>query len=54
MTLVALFALLVQIGVCTPMHFKTPDRTVLTVLVCGYADRKMPVEAPAEPPKKHA
>ena len=30
MTLAALFALLVQVGVCTPMHFKTPDRSVLT------------------------
>ena len=31
MTLAALFALLVQVGVCTPMHFKTPDRGVLTL-----------------------
>ena len=54
MTLAALFALLVQVGVCTPMHFKTPDRSVLTVMVCGYADRKAPVDAPPEPPRKHA
>ena len=49
MTLAPLFAVLVHLGVCTPLHVKAPDRTV-TVLVCGYADHKAPV---APPPKLH-
>ena len=48
MTLAALFALLVHLGVCTPVHFKAPHRAI-TVLVCGYADRKVPPPAPPRP-----
>jgi hypothetical protein len=42
MNLAAVFAALIQLGVCAPVQFAAPDGSKLTVLVC-------PIQAPAEP-----
>lgn len=42
MNLAAVFAALMQLGVCAPVQFAAPDGSKLTVLVC-------PIQAPAEP-----
>ena len=42
MNLAAVFAALLQLGVCAPVQFNAPDGSKLTVLVC-------PIQAPAEP-----
>ncbi len=40
MNLAAVFAALMQLGVCAPVQFAAPDGSKLTVLVC-------PIQAPA-------
>lgn len=47
MTLSAIFALLLQAGACSTMHFAGPNHVTLTVLVCPYG----PPE-PAPPPSR--
>ena len=42
MNLAAVFAALMQLGVCAPVQFAAPDGSKLTVLVC-------PIQAPADP-----
>ena len=57
MNLAAVFTMLVQLGVCAPMHFTRPDHTDLTVLVCPFMSQQAPAEQAApvpEPSKKQA
>ena len=50
MNLAAVFAMLVEMGVCAPMHFTRPDHTALVVLVCPYTIPGTPdADTPTEP-----
>ena len=52
MNLAAIFALLLQSGVCGQSQFRGPDGTVLTVIVCpqvAHPETETP-EAPPVPP----
>ncbi|MBC7634540.1 MAG: hypothetical protein H7251_02950 [Acetobacteraceae bacterium] len=57
MNLVALFAALLQLGVCAPVQFAAPDGGTLTVLVCpmqtaAEAEGDAPVVVPLVPGKR--
>lgn len=43
MNIMAILAMLVQVGVCAPTQFHRPDGATLTVIVCPML---MPGEAP--------
>ena len=51
MNLAAVFAALVQLGVCAPVQFAAPDGGKLSVLVCPILTPEEPAsDAPAAPP----
>ena len=51
MNLAAIFAALMQLGVCAPVQFAAPDGAKLTVLVCPIQTQAEPEgDAPVAPP----
>jgi hypothetical protein len=49
MTAAAMLLLLVQLGVCQPINFVSPDSKEFTVLVCMMGETEEPAPAPRTP-----